>query len=480
MAGGWSGGESGTAQINRISFSSAGEAEYHIRIHSDLEIPWYSTTDLESEEGLRLTLLNTRLSSGVVLETADWPIQSYSAREENGKVLLDAIFSVPGAKTIVQQDVDNYDLILVITGDFYRPAAKSLSLAELLSSSRSDSMNADSVTSEMPEDRPDSIGALAVSVPSMPVLNRISVAGTAALPRRYDMSKVEQSFREDSTAVEKSDPGSVISDIDRLFSGAMSKNSPSSQKSAAADRQQTDLPGHEWHLDTIVIDAGHGGWDYGAFGSGGTLEKNLALALAKELGALLSENLGVKVVYTRTDDRFIPLAERGRIANQAGGKLFLSIHANSSKNRSARGTETFFLGVHRSDSAQVVMERENEVIKLEPDRDQYRQFTQASLAQQALAQSSFLRHSESLAEAIQKQFRDGAIRRDRGVKQAGFYVLFGASMPAVLIELGFLTNPYEETFLASRSGQTTMANAIFRAVETFKLEYEKTLQIASQ
>ncbi|GMQ80734.1 MAG: hypothetical protein BMS9Abin05_0162 [Rhodothermia bacterium] len=470
----------GTAQIDRISFSPTGESEYHLRLHSDDEIPWFSTTDLEEMEGLRLTLLNTRLAPDPVLETAEGPVQGYTVREENGKVLLDVVFTVPGLNTAVHQDPDSFDMILVITGDFNLPSVKSLSLAELLSSSQSDSIDTVSLMPGTPEDLIDSSTLSRESRPSTPIPNRISVAGPAALPRRADIANIEKSSKGKSNGIAGSTPETVVSDMDRLFASALSKNAPSKQEKSSVDNRQSNTPGSQWKLDTIVIDAGHGGWDEGAFGPGGTLEKDLALDLAMELGQLLSKKLGVNVVYTRTDDRFISLAERGRIANQAGGKLFLSIHANSSKYRSARGTETFFLGIHRSDSAQVVMERENEVIKLESDSDQYRKYTQASLARQALAQSSFMRHSERLAEVVQKHFRDGAIRRDRGVKQAGFYVLFGASMPAVLIELGFLTNPYEERFLASADGQTSMANAIFRAVETFKLEYEKSLQIASQ
>ncbi len=146
MTGGSSDFDSGTAQINRISFSRTGESEYHLRLHSDHEIPWYSTTDLEAVEGVRLTLLNTRLSADAVLEAAEGPVQRYTVREENGKVLLDAVFTVPGLTTAVHQDDASVDMILVITGDFNLPFMKSLSRAELLSSSQSDSTGAFSLT----------------------------------------------------------------------------------------------------------------------------------------------------------------------------------------------------------------------------------------------------------------------------------------------------------------------------------------------
>jgi N-acetylmuramoyl-L-alanine amidase len=126
------------------------------------------------------------------------------------------------------------------------------------------------------------------------------------------------------------------------------------------------------------------------------------------------------------------------------------------------------------------MERENRVIRLEDDQDHYKQYDNASNAQQALARSSFMRHSEMLAESIQAQFTDVVKRRDRGVKQAGFYVLFGALMPSVLIELGFLSNPLEEKFLSTIDGQASMANAIFRAVQDFKFGYERSLRAASE
>ena len=480
MTGGSALPENNSARIDRISFSPAGETEYHLRLHSDREIPWYGIAPLEAADGLRLTLLNARLAENAVLDTAEGPVESYTAYEENGKVVVDAIFSVSDLKTTVHQDPDSYDIILVITGRFDRPLSDILFRLAQSATARSDTTATIASKPEVTDSRNDSSRIQEETHGITNIPNRIPVVDPVALPRRSDIANVDAPSTEDSTGNSHASTEPVISDMDRMFAAALSRSTSAEQKTIGAENGQTNTASSQWTLDTVVIDAGHGGWDEGAFGLGGTLEKDLALDLAKKLGKLLTENLSVKVVYTRTDDRFISLAERGRFANQAGGKLFLSIHANSSKYRSARGTETFFLGMHRSDSAKVVMERENEVVKLESDGDQYQKLTQASLAQQALAQSSFMRHSEMLAEAIQRQFREGAIRRDRGVKQAGFYVLFGASMPAVLIELGFLTNPYEEKFLASDAGQTTMANAIFRAVESFKLEYEKTLQIASQ
>ncbi len=234
-----------------------------------------------------------------------------------------------------------------------------------------------------------------------------------------------------------------------------------------------------WKLDTIVIDAGHGGKDPGA-NAYGIREKDVALAVALKLGEYLERNLGVKVVYTRKDDRFVELEKRGKIANASGGKLFISIHANAQRRGTdAQGTETYFLGMHKSKVARDVMNRENSVVSLESNAAQYSAYNEENLIRQALAQSAYMSKSEKLAAAIEKQFGERVQRNSRGVHQAGFYVLWNASMPAVLIELGFLTNRREANFLNSEAGQTYMASAIYRAVREFKDSYEKELNLVS-
>ncbi len=234
-----------------------------------------------------------------------------------------------------------------------------------------------------------------------------------------------------------------------------------------------------WRMDTIVIDAGHGGRDHGATGVGGLREKDVVLAVALKLGAYLKDLLGVNVVYTRHHDRFIPLKERGRIANEAGGKLFISLHANASPSRGARGTETYFLGLHKTSAAQNVMERENSVIRFETDQEHYKSFDESDLIRMQLVQSAYMRQSEALASLVESQFEQRVGRKSRGVKQAGFYVLWSASMPSLLVELGFLSNPRDAAFLRSKDGQTYMASAIFRAVRDFKEAYEKGLHLVS-
>ncbi|MFO7315201.1 N-acetylmuramoyl-L-alanine amidase, partial [Rhodothermus marinus] len=134
-----------------------------------------------------------------------------------------------------------------------------------------------------------------------------------------------------------------------------------------------------------------------------------------------------------------------------------------------------FLGLHKTEAARRVMERENSVVRLEDDPSQYEHFTEQELILMTLAQSAYLRKSEKLAMLVQEQFAERVGRVNRGVKQAGFYVLWSASMPAILVELGFLTNPQEAAFLKSKEGQAYMASAIFRAVRTFKEHYEREL-----
>ena len=227
-----------------------------------------------------------------------------------------------------------------------------------------------------------------------------------------------------------------------------------------------------------MLDAGHGGHDGGA-SANGIREKDITLAVAKKVGHYVEDRLGIRVVYTREDDRFIELHERGRIANESCGKLFVSIHANAAGSSSAHGSETFFLGLHKSESAADVMERENSVVALESDPGLYAGFDDAEIIVQTLATTAYQRESERLASLIQDQFEHRAERPSRGVKQAGFLVLWRASMPAVLIELGFVTNPSEARFLRSEYGQDLLASAIFRSIRDYKEQYERGFRFAS-
>lgn len=223
-------------------------------------------------------------------------------------------------------------------------------------------------------------------------------------------------------------------------------------------------------FDKIVIDPGHGGIDPGSIGYKGVKEKEITLAVGLKLGEYIEEHLpDVEVVYTRKDDTYLGLAELGHFANLSEADLYVSIHCNSFHNPYASGAEVYFLGLHKSDAAFEVMKRENSVFKNEVDRE----LSEEDLLVYELAHSGYIATSEKIAYMIEDQFKNRAQRKSRGVKQAGFQVLFEASMPAVLVELGFITNPAEQRFLTSDYGQSIMASALFRAIRDYKVEYEQ-------
>ena len=230
-----------------------------------------------------------------------------------------------------------------------------------------------------------------------------------------------------------------------------------------------------WRLDTIILDAGHGGHDAGGVGVGIT-DRDVAFAVVRRLGPMIERELGVNVVYTRSTDTFVDLRERGRIANREGGKLFISIHGNAGP-ASAHGTETFFLAPRGQGNARSVMERENSVIELESDPSLYAEFHDEGDILASLAMSAYQEESQFLARLIEGQFAASG-RRSRGVKQDKFIVLWAASMPAVLVEVGFVTNRDEARYLASESGQDQTARSILEAIRQYKQTYERGLRVA--
>ncbi|MFO7445113.1 MAG: N-acetylmuramoyl-L-alanine amidase, partial [Ignavibacteriaceae bacterium] len=208
----------------------------------------------------------------------------------------------------------------------------------------------------------------------------------------------------------------------------------------------------KWNFDVIVIDAGHGGKDYGAIGVNGTREKDVNLAITLKLGKLIEKNMkGVKVVYTRDNDTFVELYKRGKIANEKGGKLFISIHCNSTpkKPTNATGFEVYLLRPGRTKEAISIAERENSVIQYEENPGRYQQLTDENFILVSMAHSAYMKYSEKFAELLNRQFSNDLNLASRGVKQAGFYVLVGASMPSVLIETGFLSNKKDADYLKS-------------------------------
>lgn len=231
----------------------------------------------------------------------------------------------------------------------------------------------------------------------------------------------------------------------------------------------------KWLLDTIVIDPGHGGKDPGTSGHGGTNEKDITLDIAVRLGKLIEKNMGSKVIYTRKKDVFVPLWKRTKIANESGGKVFISIHANSNGNKKVVGFETYLLRPGKSDDAISVSQRENAVIALEEEKHSYRDFSTENLILATMAQNVFMQESEYLASIIQNELNRKIKSKNRGVKQAGFHVLVGASMPNVLIEVGFLSNAGEEKNLNKKSYRKKIASGIFNALVIFKDKYENSI-----
>ena len=227
----------------------------------------------------------------------------------------------------------------------------------------------------------------------------------------------------------------------------------------------------------VVIDAGHGGKDPGAIGRI-IREKNINLGIALKLGALIRENHpDVKVVYTRDRDIFVELQQRANIANRVKADLFISIHTNSATNRSAYGTETYTLGLARTEENLRVAKRENSVILLEDDfSKRYEGFDPNSTESYIMfefLQDKHLEQSINLASSIQRQFKNSAKRVDRGVRQAGFLVLRNTGMPSVLIEVGYISNRNEEAYLASEKGQLQMAKSIYNAFCDYKSDCDR-------
>lgn len=236
----------------------------------------------------------------------------------------------------------------------------------------------------------------------------------------------------------------------------------------------------EFKVDVVVIDAGHGGKDHGTSGKK-VKEKDLALSIALKVGNYIEQNVpGVKVIYTRTDDRYLSLDERADIANKAKADLFICIHANANPNRMAYGTETYVMGLHKDESNLAVAKRENSVILLDDDyHERYEGFdpnSPESYILFTLTQSAFQASSLSFAQKVEDQFKNRVGRVSRGVKQAGFLVLWRTTMPSVLIETGFLSNSTEEKFLSSDEGQNLIASGIYRAFKEYKAEVESIHQ----
>jgi len=237
-------------------------------------------------------------------------------------------------------------------------------------------------------------------------------------------------------------------------------------------------------LKRVVIDAGHGGKDSGTMGTKRykTYEKDIALKISLMLGDYIKKNIPeVDVIYTRNDDTFIELRQRTIIANEKNADLFISIHCDGFTNSKASGASVFVMGMSKLKENMDVAIRENSVIYLEDNyKENYDGFDPKSAESYivfSVMQNSHLTKSISFAEKIEYEFSNRAKRKSRGIKQAPFYVISRANMPAVLIEAGFLTNPKEEDYLNSDEGQSHIAYAIFRA---FRSYYNEQTELMSE
>ena len=231
-------------------------------------------------------------------------------------------------------------------------------------------------------------------------------------------------------------------------------------------------------IKTVVLDAGHGGKDTGAISKNGAIkEKDITLSVALKLGKMINSNYpDVKVVYTRKRDEYIELSKRAEIANRNKADLFISIHVNSQKGTTATGTETFVMGTHKSSSNFEICKLENSVIVLEEDyQSKYEGFDPNSPESYiifSLLQNTHLEQSLKFAALIQDNFKLGPIKVNRGVKQGGLLVLWKTTMPAVLTEIGFISNPAESNQLRRDAVQSQIAARIFNAFAKYKTDYE--------
>lgn len=232
---------------------------------------------------------------------------------------------------------------------------------------------------------------------------------------------------------------------------------------------------------TVVIDAGHGGKDPGAVSANGKVyEKDVTLKVALMVGeSIAKSHPEVKVLYTRKTDVFVGLNDRARMANKADADLFISIHVNAAQNRSAKGAETYTLGIEeaRTERNLDIAKRENGVILLEDDHEKtYANFNPNSPESYIIfeyMQSEFVKESIHIAQYVQENFANDANRLDRGVRQAGFLVLNATSMPSILVELGYISNPEEAKYLASSSAQQRLSNCISKAFDVYYADLKK-------
>ncbi|MDQ6759892.1 MAG: N-acetylmuramoyl-L-alanine amidase [Acidobacteriota bacterium] len=305
-------------------------------------------------------------------------------------------------------------------------------------------------------------GANLAVPPPKPPAHPATASRPSALPAKPD-TRVD-------TRVETVDAGPSVTPLPNAsLSASILKNPKSTpevglpaKRTPRGDDTMTRVLGLK--LRRVVLDAGHGGGDTGTSGPDGLREKDVALDVAKRLGALIQERLGSEVIYTRSDDTFVPLGRRTAIANEANADLFLSIHVNSSPVRAVSGVETYYLSFTTSHSAMETAARENAGAE--------RNMHELPDLLRRIALNDKLDESREFASRIQTSLVLVAARvsrgtKDRGLKKAPFVVLIGASMPAVLVEIGFLTNSQEELMMRRGDHLQRIADALYRGVSSY-------------
>lgn len=290
-----------------------------------------------------------------------------------------------------------------------------------------------------------------------------------AIVSRYSALPAKPATRSD-TRVETVDAGPSVTPLPNASLSASTVNNPKTapevglpaRRTPRADNTMTRVLGLK--LRRVVLDAGHGGGDSGTSGPDGLREKDVALDVAKRLGALIQERLGSEVTYTRSDDTFVPLGRRTAIANEANADLFLSIHVNSSPARAASGVETYYLSFTTSQSAMETAARENAGAE--------QNMHELPDLLRRIALNDKVDESREFASRIQTSLVPVAARvnrgtKDRGIKKAPFVVLIGARMPAVLVEIGFITNSQEEVMMRRGDHRQRIADALYRGVFSY-------------
>jgi len=272
--------------------------------------------------------------------------------------------------------------------------------------------------------------------------------------------------------------GGSVEDLVSLFSAsnaASVKNNYDIVQDSAASLRTNASKRKSNEKKTIVIDPGHGGQDPGAIGAGGTNEKDIVLAIAHELKKILDEDGGYRTVLTRSDDRFIPLGTRAEIANKVHADLFISIHCNANINRSVDGFEIYFLSEKATDPDALATENlENSVIELEGKNTKEKSALQKMFWSMTL--NEYINDSAELSSFIAAETPKRLKIQNRGVKQAGFYVLRGAEMPAVLVESAFISNYSQEAKLRTRAFQILVADSIYEGLTRFFARKERQIR----